>query len=169
MAGTRQNNTMSEDLSSLMGQLAQMKLTPDADLGFITNLETQILQTARQPTDQLKALQQVQNQMNQPQSAGMGMAMGSPAQPGMPGPPGMAPTGPMPGMPGMPPGMPGAMPGGMPMPPPGMPPPGVPGMGMAGASPSNPTLPGVRALQGGISRMTPGPGAVDELRRLLGK
>lgn len=166
MAGTRQNNTMSEDLSSLMGQLAQMKLTPDADLGFITNLETQILQTARQPTDQLKALQQVQNQMNQPQSAGMGMAMGSPAIGGAPP---MMGGGAMPGPAMAPPAMAGMPPGGMPMPPPGMPPPGIPGMGMAGASPSNPTLPGVRALQGGISRMTPGPGAVDELRRLLGK
>lgn len=157
MAGTRQNNTMSEDLASLMGQLAQMKLTPDADLEMITNLETQVLQKARQPTDQLKALQQVQQQMSQPQSAGQGMTMGSPVMdPSMQAPP------PMPGMPGAMPGMPG-------MPPPGMPPPGVPGMGMAGASPSNPTLPGVRALQGGISRMTPGPGAVDELRRLLGK
>lgn len=154
MAGTRQNNTMDEDIAKLLQQLAVMKLTPDADLGMLTNIETQLLQKGREPQDQLRALQQAQQQMGQPQSAGAGMMI-----------PGAGVGGGMPGAGGMPPGMP---PPGMP-PMPQLPTQGIPGAGMAMASPANPTLQGVRALQGGISRMTPGPGAVDQLRRLLGK
>lgn len=147
MAGTRTQNTMQEGLASLLGQISQLKLAPDANLEMLTNLETQVLQAARGPQDQLKALQAVQQQLSQPGSAGPMAAM----------PPGGTPS-----------------PGGMPMmagmsAPGGAPPPGVPGAGMAGVSPGNPTLAGVRAMQGGISRITPGPGAVDELRRLLGK
>lgn len=164
MAATRQNNTMQEDMAQLMGQLAQMKLTPDADLGFITDMETKLLTKYREPQDQLRAMQQVQQQMAQPQSAGMGMQIGMGS--GGPGAGGMPPGAGMPGA-GMPP--PGMAPPGMPPMMPQAPGQGIPGAGMAMASPANPTLQGVRALQGGIGRITPGPGAVDELRRLLGK
>lgn len=79
-------NTMAEGLQSLVQQIAAIKMTPDADLGFLVKLETDILQYLHQG-------------MAQQQAA---------ATPGMPSPAQQLGG----GMPGMGPGGPGGMPGG---------------------------------------------------------
>lgn len=95
----------------MLGDIASMKVLPDADLEWLVGLETNIVGKIREPIDRMQAM----GATNVP-----GMPPGG--QPPMPGaiPPGMGG--------GMPPGMPGGMPGG---PPPGIPgggTPGVPGM-----------------------------------------
>ena len=107
--GTRQTNTAVEGLRKLLGDIADMKLADDADLPFLINLETMILQhlkgNASQALDTSGA------------PAGLG---GTPAPPpGMGGPPGVpglmqGPSMPPPGgmmPPGMPPGGPIMSPG----------------------------------------------------------
>lgn len=85
-AGTRQNNTMSEGLRKLLGDIADLKLADDADLPFLIQIETQILGRLKNGVDQ--ALDPSQS-----------------AQPGM-----MSAPGGMPGQ-GSPPGVPGLMQG----------------------------------------------------------
>lgn len=51
-SGTRQNNTMSEGLRKLLGDIADLKLSDDADLPFLINLETMILQRLKGGADQ---------------------------------------------------------------------------------------------------------------------
>jgi hypothetical protein len=117
---------MAEMMQRMLGDLAQAKLLPDADLQFIIELETQIITKARQPLDAMQQAGVTQ--------AGGGMGMGMQGG-GMPQ---MQP--PMPGPPPMPPMPPGAMPGGgqnPSMPPPG----GVPGVM------SNPSAPSADELQ----------------------
>lgn len=86
MPGTRQTNTFTEGLHSLLPAVSMLKTTPDADLNFIMELETMIVTKIREPQDQLAQLQA--------QQAGQG---------GMP-PMDMQMAGPM-GPPGIPPGV----------------------------------------------------------------
>lgn len=94
--GTRQTNTAVEGLRKLLGDIADMKLADDADLPFLINLETMILQHLKQGAS---------NALDTSGGAPAGLG-GTPAPP--------------PGM-GAPPGVPGLMQGPS-MPPPGMPP-----------------------------------------------
>lgn len=116
----RTTNTQAEALRGVLGNIADMKTMPDADIGYLTNLETMILGYLRAPFEASQ------------QANGMSPA-GNPSNPamgGMPGampgiaPPGMGPSGPMMG----------GMPGGQPLAPPG---PRVPGI-MNGPSMPNP-------------------------------
>lgn len=47
-AGTSGTNTMAEGLRKLLGQITDLKLTPDADLPFLINLETQVIHQINQ-------------------------------------------------------------------------------------------------------------------------
>lgn len=72
----------------MLGDLARMKVMPDADLPFIVDLETQIVGKLRAPIDN-----QVQQGLTQvPPGIGGGM----PPMPGGPGGPGGMPPMPMP-------------------------------------------------------------------------
>ncbi len=51
-SGTRQDNTMSEGLRKLLGDISEMKLAPDADLPFLIQLETQVLGKLKGGVDQ---------------------------------------------------------------------------------------------------------------------
>ena len=51
-AGTRQNNTMSEGLHQLLSSIAQLKAAPDADLAYLSSVESAILQKLREPLQQ---------------------------------------------------------------------------------------------------------------------
>lgn len=116
--GTRTTNTAAEGLRKLLGDIADMKLSDDADLPFLINLETMILQHLKQGAS--NALDT--SGMNGA-PAGLG---GTPAPPpGMGGPPGVPGLMQGPSMPpgGLPPGMgiaPGAAPPGMSPGPPNM-------------------------------------------------
>ncbi len=86
-AGTRQNNTMSEGLHTLLASIAQLKAAPDADLQYLSQIESAILQKLREPLQQAaQALAQaggvvppaVAGQMGQAAQGGMGQAGGSP-------------------------------------------------------------------------------------------
>ena len=88
MASSRSTNTMQEGLNGLLSQISEMKTMPDADLNFLIQLETTILQKIREPYDQMSG------------------QMSAPTPGGQPMPP---PPGAMPG------GMPGGAAGGFPM------------------------------------------------------
>jgi len=94
MVGTRQTNTFGEALQKELRNFADMKVMPDADLEFIINVETQIIQKLRAPEDQASA------------SGQSALPMGGPP-PGMGGPPGPPMGGPPP--PGSPMGPPAGM------------------------------------------------------------
>jgi len=49
MAGTRQNNTMQEGLMQLLSALSQLKAAPDADLDYLSGIESNILEKLRAP------------------------------------------------------------------------------------------------------------------------
>lgn len=87
---TRATNTMTEGLQSLLGDVSSMKALPDADLAYLTELETFILKKLREPVD------------------AMAGQLGNPP----PGLPGMGVPGPAPSLP---PGVPGGPPGGIPV------------------------------------------------------
>lgn len=97
MAGTRQTNTFGEQLQKLLRDFADMKVTPDADLPFIIDLETRVIGKLREPIDQAQPMSQVPGNPGLGMSIGMqGQApspMGKPA-PGVPR--GMTPSAPMP-------------------------------------------------------------------------
>lgn len=76
MPGTRQTNTFVEGLQKILSDITDLKLAPDADMQFVYDLETQVIQKIRAPQDQLAAVQA--------QQAGQG---------GMPSAPPMAPPG----------------------------------------------------------------------------
>lgn len=88
--GTRQTNTMEEQLRKFLGQLADLKLAEDADFDFITQLETAVIGKLREPIDRVAEAGLTQA----PPQAAMGMPM-DPAMAGG--------------------ATPGGMPGGMPM------------------------------------------------------
>jgi len=99
MAGSRTNNTFSEEVFRLIQTVAGMRVLPDADLDFVTKLEDLLTTKARLPEQSAQA---------------QGMM-----PPGAQNPMGNAAL----GLPGMPPLPPGPPPGPGPMPPPmGMPP-----------------------------------------------
>lgn len=98
-SGTRQTNTASEGLRKLLGDIADMKLADDADLPFLIQLETMVLQHLKQGAT---------NALNT-SGAPVGLGGMSAPPPGMGGPPGV------PGLmqgPSMPPGGPVGMPAG---------------------------------------------------------
>lgn len=82
--GTRGSNTQEESLKRLLGMITEIKTMPDADLEFLVNLETTILQYIRGRTEQA-----MQPPVTPPldgvsaQFSGMGMAGGMGG--GMPG------------------------------------------------------------------------------------
>jgi hypothetical protein len=123
--GTRTTDTFTEGLRKVLSAIQDLKTTDDADLPFIINLETEVLQYIKHGAS--KALQ------GGPMAGGPGAAMA----PGMgPPPPGMGPPGmPPPGM-GGPPGI-GGPPGMGAGPAPGLGPAPVPGL-MAGPNMPNP-------------------------------
>lgn len=107
MGVSRTANTQAEGLQNLIQEIAKMKTMPDADIAFLTSVETNILQYLRQP------IQQMTGQMgpNQAPTASPGMPPGQMPQSG---PPMQLPSTPM-GARGPMPGMAGAMsPGGPP-------------------------------------------------------
>ncbi len=78
--GTRQNNTMSEGLHQLLSSLAQLKAAPDADLEYLSSIESTILQKLRQPLQQAaQALAQAGGVV----PPGMAGQLGAAAQGGM--------------------------------------------------------------------------------------
>lgn len=85
----RSQNTMAESLQNMLGDLADMKVLPDADLEFLIELETLILKKLRAPIDALMQGQNAGSQMPVPGGPGMpggervpGL-MSSPAMPNM--------------------------------------------------------------------------------------
>lgn len=56
---TRSTNTMVEALQRLHADIAQMKTLPDADLAFVTELETMVVQFLRGPIEQMQAAGQL--------------------------------------------------------------------------------------------------------------
>ena len=82
--GARSTNTMGEVLVDILRQLSVAKTLPDADLEFLVNVETAVIQKLRQPLDQ--AMGQLPEGAIDPSSLtgppeGGGMAGGAP--PGM--------------------------------------------------------------------------------------
>lgn len=111
MASQRSTNTQQEALKGMLGQIADIKTFPDADIEWLLGLETQILTKLRAPVqDALQsagALSDVAGQMGQSPMGQMGGQMGggpAPSPMAMAGAPGAAPQG-VPGLrqsPGMP-------------------------------------------------------------------
>lgn len=95
MPSSRSTNTMAEFLQRMLGDIAEAKTLPDADLGFLIQIETTILQKLRAPIDALMGQMQ-------------GAQEGDPMMGGQAG---------LPAMPMIPPG--GGMGGGNPLPIPG--------------------------------------------------
>lgn len=88
MAGNRSTNTQAEALQGLLGQIADMKVMPDADMPYLTNLETMVLGYLRAPFEAQQASQQVSAAGAQ----GMGASpLGQPGPPGMGAPAGLPP------------------------------------------------------------------------------
>lgn len=75
MAGSRSQNTQAEALRSVLGQIADMKVMPDADIPFLTNMETMLLGYLRAPFE----AQQAGQSMSAPgAAAGIGAAQALP-------------------------------------------------------------------------------------------
>lgn len=74
---SRSTNTMAEFLQRMLGDLAEAKTLPDADLNFLIQLETTILQKLRAPIDALMGGQNPMSgnagMMSQDMLSGMGM------------------------------------------------------------------------------------------------
>lgn len=87
MPSSRSTNTMAEFLQRMLGDIAEAKTLPDANLEFLIKLETDILQTLRAPIDAL---------MGQMEGAGGAAGAGAGGIPGMGG-AGMPPVPMMPG------------------------------------------------------------------------
>ncbi len=59
MPGTRSQNTMVEGLRGFLSQIAELKAAPDADIAYLTNIETQVLKYLRAPFEKQQAEQQL--------------------------------------------------------------------------------------------------------------
>ena len=70
---SRSTNTMSEGLQRILGDISQLKTVGDADLTYLTELETMVIGKLREPIDAVK-----QN------ATGMPPAMAGPSDMGMP-------------------------------------------------------------------------------------
>lgn len=78
MAGSRSTNTMAEFLQRMVGDIADAKVLPDADLEFLIQLETTILQKLRAPIDALMGQMQTNPMAQNPMSGSpAGMAQGA--------------------------------------------------------------------------------------------
>jgi hypothetical protein len=117
-SGTRQSNTMEEQLRKLLGSFADLKLSENADFDYIGKLETAVLAKLREPIDM--AAQQGLTAVPPGISQGMAPAMGG---------------GPVPPMDGMPMG---GMPMAAPVP---------PALGQGGITPSPNTAPAADELR----------------------
>lgn len=69
---TRGTNTMQEALQRLLGDIAQMKTLADADLAWMTELESMVLAKIREPLDAMRQ----SGMMPQPTDPSMGMPGG---------------------------------------------------------------------------------------------
>lgn len=86
---SRSTNTMAEFLQRMLGDLAEAKTLPDADLQFLIQIETTILQKLRAPIDALMGqMEGGANPMSNPANgltpemlSGMGMGNLGPGQP----------------------------------------------------------------------------------------
>lgn len=67
---TRGTNTMQEALQRFLQDVAQMKTLADADLPWLTELETMVLSKIREPLDQMRQ----SGQLPMPTDQGMGGA-----------------------------------------------------------------------------------------------
>lgn len=65
---TRGTNTMQEALQRFLGDISQMKTLADADLPWLTELETMVLSKIREPIDMM----QQNGQLPMPTDPGMG-------------------------------------------------------------------------------------------------
>lgn len=92
---TRGANTQVEVLQQMLGDIAQCKMAPDADIEWLLGIETQILQKLREPVQ--NAMQSSGLSGMQPQSPQPDSGMGG----GMPGGMGPAPASPPPGVAGL--------------------------------------------------------------------
>jgi len=88
-AGTRQTNTMEENLRKMLSSITELKLSDDPDWDLIEGLETSMLGYLRRPLD---SMAQQGLTAAPPALAGMGMMGGGQAPAGPAGPPVMAPT-----------------------------------------------------------------------------
>lgn len=68
----RSQNTMAESLQKMLGDVADMKVLPDADLQFLIELETVILQKLRAPIDDIMGQSAGQMQQQMPMVPGSG-------------------------------------------------------------------------------------------------
>lgn len=86
MPSSRSTNTMAEFLQRILGDIAEAKTLPDADLEFLITLETTILQKLRAPIDALMGQMQGQGAGGQGggQQGGMEGQAGLPAMPQIP-------------------------------------------------------------------------------------
>lgn len=89
----RSQNTMAESLQKMLGDVADMKVLPDADLQFLIELETVILQKLRAPIDDIMG----QGPMNNQSMVGQVPGSGAQAMP-MERVPGIRNEAPMPNM-----------------------------------------------------------------------
>lgn len=83
--GQRGTNTQEEALKKLLNSITEIKTMPDADLEFLVNLETTILQYIRGRVDQAMA---PQPPSPDPQMAGVSEAMSGMGMAAMPAGPG---------------------------------------------------------------------------------
>lgn len=95
MAGGRSTNTMDEVLVNILRELTVAKTMPDADLQFVVELETMILQKLRAPIDAAAAAAQPMQAPTLPPDVGM-PPMEAPPMPPEAGPPGLRQQPPMP-------------------------------------------------------------------------
>lgn len=74
----KSTNTQTEALQKMLGTIADMKTMPDADLSFLTNLETVVLGYLRAPYEQQQQQISALPGMGTPPGVGPGMGAPSP-------------------------------------------------------------------------------------------
>lgn len=86
MAGTNQMNTMGEGIRKFMDLIGKMKLTPDADLPLLIELETSIIGANKRAQEQSAASGTSQLPMGDAGAGGMGGGAGMGGMPPGPAP-----------------------------------------------------------------------------------